>query len=265
MPCGGKVSMDLWGQVNGSKYLTEAKLNSWRIIDDQSSSTTRKFVDTSEEHDLLEGLIEQSKPKVKYYNDEKYFKNLHYLLSTPFRYPPLKWGSRFGTRQERSLLYSSLDLSTAMSEKAFYRLAFLQASEGNLGGKTVSFTAFKIYVSSNKYIDLCEKPFDSFDEHISSKTNYEASQALGSQMRDNDVECFQYKSARSLDNGLNVGVFSPKALRNNKNLERTFEHLNCYSTKNSVEFSFKNRKDKPTYIFLAEKFLINGSIPLPVD
>jgi hypothetical protein len=256
--------MSIWEEVKGANFVTNIHLTSWRIVEDQSRSTTRKFVSTSSEHDILEKLLDQSKPKIKYYDDEIYFKDLHYLLCTPFRYPPLPWGSRFGTRFERALLYASVDLTTAMSEVAFYRLAFLKASEGQLGGKTVSYTAFKIAIMSDRYINLCASPFKDFEEQISSQTDYRNAQALGGKMRANGVECFQYTSARDPHKKANIGVFSPKALLHNKKIETTFEYLNCYSTKEVVEFSFKNLREGQKYIFPDELFLINNQMPLPV-
>ena len=42
----------------------------------------------------------------------------------PFRYPPVRWGSRFGKRYEPSLLYGSLDSKTLLYESAYYRFLF---------------------------------------------------------------------------------------------------------------------------------------------
>lgn len=246
--------MSLWTQLKGQNYFSNYKVTAWRIVEDQSKSTTRKFVDTSAEHDLLESLLEKNKPNIKYYGDEHYFKDLHYLLFTPFRYPPLKWGSRFGSHIERGIFYCSLALETAMSEKAFYKLAFFKASEGQLGGKTVSYTAFRINIASERFISLCHPPFDAYHAQISSKENYETSQALGREMRLAQVECFQYKSARCSQKGSNVGIFTPKALVDNRQVIRTFLYLNCYATKEVVEFSFKHRDNLGKSIFLRNTY-----------
>lgn len=125
MPCEAKISMGVFKENNGIQYFSQIKLQAWRIVEDQSRSTTRKFVDTVIEHEVLEQLIDESKPAIKYYGDESYFKNCHYLVFTPFPYPPLKCGARFNVRSERALLYAAKALETAMSEKAFYKLAFL--------------------------------------------------------------------------------------------------------------------------------------------
>ncbi len=254
--------MGLWSQLKGNEQISSTRLKAWRIVEDQSKSTTRKYVSSSVEHDLLEKLIEQSKPTVKYYGDEQYFNGLHYLLFTPFRYPPLPWGSRFGTKFERGIFYASKEIETAMGEKAFYKLAFLRASEGNLGGKTISYTAFNVTISSDAFVDLCMRPFNEHEETISSKINYNLSKELGKAMRDDKVESIKYKSARK-SQGTNIGIFSPKALINNNELDSTFKHLNCYSTKDIVEFSSKHQVSDQKTVFPVEMFLVNGVLPFP--
>ncbi|NBT42094.1 MAG: RES domain-containing protein, partial [Alphaproteobacteria bacterium] len=56
---------------------------------------------------------------------------LHYLLKTPFRYPPLKWGSRFSGRDLPSLFYGAGMGDTCLAEAAFYRLVFLDSMQGS--------------------------------------------------------------------------------------------------------------------------------------
>src|SRR3569833_2223715 len=63
----------------------------WRVVEDQFRASTRKLVDTLEEHDQLEALLEKDKPPYPFDADD-----LHNLLKTPFRYhPPPPFGSRF--------------------------------------------------------------------------------------------------------------------------------------------------------------------------
>jgi hypothetical protein len=42
------------------------------------------------------------------------------LLTTPFRYPPLRHGSRFGSRQYRGIFYGSRSRSGCLVEGAYY-------------------------------------------------------------------------------------------------------------------------------------------------
>jgi len=227
----------------------------WRIVEDQNRSSTRKMVDTATEHEMLEKLIEESKPKPIFYGDEDAFEGLHYLLSTPFRYPPLKRGTRFGSRHERNLFYTSLDLETAMAEKAFHRLEFLLASKGAIGGKSVNCTAFKVMVSTKNGVDLCEKPFLAFRKQISSRTSYTEPQELGHFLREKKVEAFISYSARSLQNGKNLNIFTPRAFGENKFLEKTFQKFSCYSTKNGVEFYSGNTSINNPVTFLKKVLL----------
>lgn len=74
---------------------------------------------------LCENQASTSKPSIN--------KDIHYLIFTPFRYPPLKYGSRFGRAFEPSLWYGSLQLKTAFAEVAYYRLRFFHDTEANLG------------------------------------------------------------------------------------------------------------------------------------
>jgi len=70
------------------------------MVEAQHVTSTRKLVDSDEEQQILEKEIDHVKPTLP---DDAEFRGIHYLLSTPFRYPPLSHGSRFGTRHERSL------------------------------------------------------------------------------------------------------------------------------------------------------------------
>jgi hypothetical protein len=94
------------------------------MVEAQHISSSRDLVESREEHDLLEELLENSKPQI--------VNNIHYLIFTPFRYPPLKYGSRFGSNHEPSLWYGSINLHTALAEVAFYRLKFFEDTSADL-------------------------------------------------------------------------------------------------------------------------------------
>jgi hypothetical protein len=53
------------------------------MVESQEQIATRGYVDTLAEQSVLEELLEESKPA---YPDKT--TDLHYLLKTPFRYPP---------------------------------------------------------------------------------------------------------------------------------------------------------------------------------
>ena len=257
--------MSIWEACAGISNIEPIENFAWRIVEDQARSSTRKMVDTTQEHELLEKMLEEHKPQIKYYEDEKAFKGLHYLLSTPFRYPPLRIGSRFGTRAERNLFYAALELKTAMTEKAFHRFSFLLASEGNIGGKIINFTAFKALVNTQKGIDLSKFPFNKFREDISSPVSYKASQTLGNTMRKEGVEAFISYCARSHENGKNLNVFTPNAFGDNKTIEKTYKTFSCYSTKKTVEYYSNLTSKNDAIIFNVENFYVNGQFPFVLD
>src|SRR5690606_3863871 len=89
---------------------------------------------------------------------------LHYLLATPFRYPPLRHGSRFGTRHERGIWYGSESRRTAFAEVAYYRLLFLEGTRAELGPVTTQLTAFTARASTERGVDLLAPPFDAHRE-----------------------------------------------------------------------------------------------------
>ena len=90
------MSSNIWTRCAGTSSVGTLRVDPWRAVEGQHVISTRKLVDTDDEQRVLEELLEGSKPPLR--PDES---ELHYLLFTPFRYPPLRWGSRFGTRAER--------------------------------------------------------------------------------------------------------------------------------------------------------------------
>jgi len=85
------MSSSIWTRCAGDSELKPLRLQPWRAVEAQHQLSTRKLVDSAEEQTLLEELIDGAKPP------ETFGGKFHYLLSTPFRYPPLPHGSRFGT------------------------------------------------------------------------------------------------------------------------------------------------------------------------
>jgi hypothetical protein len=62
-----------------------------RIVETQEYAATTSLVDNLQEQSLLEQMLDKAKPDYREGTE-----NRHYLISSPFRYPPLKHGSRFG-------------------------------------------------------------------------------------------------------------------------------------------------------------------------
>lgn len=172
-----------------------------RIVESQEQVATTKIARNLEEQDLLEAMLENSKPG-------EIAPDLHYLLSTPFRYPPLRYGSRFGSTIEPSLFYASLEPETCLQECAYYRFVFWYDMEVPPPGPiTTQHTVFNVDVASTSCVDLRSADYDDFREQIRSPVSYEFTQALGSDLRQAGAEMIVFESARGPGN--NVGIYAP--------------------------------------------------------
>ncbi|HHF7349974.1 TPA: RES family NAD+ phosphorylase [Legionella feeleii] len=222
--------MSLWELCAGEKFKREIRVYPWRVVEAQHISSSRDLVDSREEHDLLEELLEESKPPIA---DKR-----HYLIFTPFRYPPLKYGSRFGRQYEPSLWYGSIDLQTAFAEVAYYRLKFFEDTEANLEYIEIPMTAFKAYIKTKKGIDLTKAPFNEYQNQISSKNSYEYSQPLGTHMREAGIEAFLFESARAKQPGINVAAYTPEIFIKEKDQYiSSIQNWRCLANKNVIEFT----------------------------
>ncbi len=231
-------------------------LRAWRAIEALHRVVTRRLVDTAEEHDVLEALLDGSKPPIP-----EEAEDLHGLLFAPFRYPPLPWGSRFGVRWQRGIWYGALEVRTALAEVAFYRLVFLDQSDAELGPLDLRFTAFRARVHTAAGARL-----ESFAQHqdaLCAPDDYGPTQRLGEAMRDAGVEAFTYASARDAQRGLNVGVLAPDALRDAELGEST--RWLCHLNAQVVEFRPHDLLAPAGDVlrFPRSAFEVDGRLPVP--
>ena len=252
------MSSRIWTLCAGSSEVRAFSARPFRIVEAQHLTSTRKLVDSSDEQAVLEALIEQAKPPVPSDPD---FGGLHFLLTTSFRYPPLRHGSRFSTRLERSLWYGSKTRRTAFAEAAYYRLVFLDGTTADLDRVDVEVSAFRAAVRTRRGVDLTRPPFDRFEARISSPTRYDDSQALGADMRAAGVEAFRYRSARDPGRSVNVALLTPRAFSAPR--PEAFETWTCVATRDRVEFARKDFLDRSTVVFERDVFLVDGSLPTP--
>ncbi len=241
------------------KHFQKYENEIYRLVEGQYFISTRKLVDSDAEQELLESILDNSKPVAPTKNSKG---NLHYLLYTPFRYPPLKTGGRFHTRIEQSIFYGSEELETSMAEIAFGRFLFMQNSDAKLEAMDVPYTHFMVKVKSAKSILLNKKPFDLEREKISHPSSYGYSQSLGKLMRDAGAELFTYFSARR-KGGINVGLFSVEAFASNKPIAGRDKHWSVYITNDKVEFHRLHMKDnkKESHIFEMDLFKTKNKFP----
>lgn len=228
----------------------------YRIVEGQHYVSTRPLVDSDEEHDVLEAILDASKPPAPTHNTRG---ALHYLLYTPFRYPPLKSGGRFHTRIEQSIFYGSEELKTSMAEVAYGRFLFMQHSAAEFAPMQVPYTHFVAAVQSSKTLRLTKAPFDAHRDMLSHPTSYAASQAFGARMRQKGIELFTYFSARN-PNGVNVGLFSVEAFQQNQPIKGKDGHWSVYISSDTVEFKRPHLNDnaKESHVFRHADFCVDG-------
>jgi hypothetical protein len=251
------MSSSIWTRCGARANLRRLGGRAWRAVEGQHVVSTRKLVDSAEEQEILEGLIEESKPPLP---DEPEFDGLHYLLSTPFRYPPLRHGSRFGTRAERSLWYGSSRPRTAFAETAYYRLVFLEGTAAELGPVAVELSLFHAPLRTSRGVDLSRGPFERHRAVIASPSRYGATQELGREMREDGVHAFRYPSARDARGGTNLALFTPAFAARRPAAPETWH---CVATRERVELTKKDVFEKRSLVYPREDFLVRGRLPSP--
>ncbi len=252
------MSSSIWTRCAGTSEQKPLAGEAWRVVEAQHQISTLKLVDSTAEQQLLEELLEQSKPPRP---SEPSAKRLDFLLYTPFRYPPLRYGSRFGRKHERGIWYGAEELPTAFAEKAFYELLFRAGTEAELSRLIVERTAFQAGFKAKKGIDLTDAPFSRYRKRICSPTRYADSQELGSEMRGAGVEAFRFNSARCPKGGVNVGLFSPDAISGTR--PKKVQTWLCDVTAERVEFSPKNTSLGESQRFTRTQFEVDGALPSP--
>lgn len=248
--------MDIWSLCDGASHITAITDDFVRIVESQQQIATTQIVDNLEEQSILESLLEDTKPRLPSGTD-----HLHYLLSTPFRYPPLLHGSRFGQRHERSLFYASKSLATLLAEASYYRFVFWSGmSEAPPSEQFITeHTVFGGRYYTDQGLQLQHKPFVQYKDELANPAQYHVTQQLGTTIREQGVEAVEYISARDSEQGINVALYTPNALIVNEPL---FAELwICSTSENVVRFS--NRGINKVFNFSIELFQINGVLPSP--
>lgn len=233
----------------------------WRVVETQETAATMAITQSAAEQSRLEELLDTSKPKIP-----ADCQGLSYLLMTPFRYPPLRYGSRFGSTWERGIFYGSCELKTAFAETAVYFWLFQQGPKtpGPLEQIRDQRTAFSVKLISQKALDLHSGAFAYSEEFASASKNinrpdsWEYTQQLGKQLRELGAEFIIYASARYAG-GHNIAVFSPLAFAEKEPAQQQLWHVR-FTTDTCV---FVRAGISDGFEFRREDFSVAGKIPHP--
>ncbi len=246
---------DIWHSVTGNKFIQVIEGYGFRLVESQETVATMEIVSSLEKQSILENMLDlESKPEYRPGTE-----HLHYLLSSPFRYPPLKHGSRFGRQFEPSLFYGGASESVTLCESAYYKFYFYHDMEDAPDCNYIQsqHTLFKFRYKTEDGIKLQDSPFDVYEVKLRDPADYRMTQKLGFAMRNDDVKGFEYRSARDRQGNINIALFDTLSLASRKPINE--RSCLCQVNGDEVIFSIQRKIIK----FYIKQFLVNGSLPIP--
>lgn len=180
----------------------------WRLVEAQHVVSTTKLVDSAEEQELLESVLETTKPPVP-----PECQHLHYLLCTPFRYGRYPWDSRFRRMGETpGVFYCAENPLTAVAETVWQRKAFFDGSPATpLPSEPGTYTAFSVSVRVPLAIDLTEPPMSHDGAKWTDPDNYSSCLELADRVRAEGGELIRYSSVRHPEGLPNIAVLTCQA------------------------------------------------------
>lgn len=211
------MSSPIWTPEGLSSELRPYERGVWRLVEAQHAVSTRKLVDSNAEQETLEDLIEATKPAIP-----SECRGFHYLLFSPFRYPPRPNGSRFRRPGQPGVFYAAEELSASAAEMAFYRLlVFAELPDTPWPANPLEFTGFSVGVYSPRSLDLAKPPLDADAPAWRHPVKYEPCQQLADAAREADAEILRYASARDPAGGVCIAVLTCRAFaeKGPRNLE----------------------------------------------
>jgi len=181
----------------------------WRAVEAQHKNATLGLV-----HGRLaeQAILEQAKPALP-----AEAAGLHFLLATPFRYPPPPSGSRFRAPLDGGVFYGAEDVRTACAEAGYWRWRFWMDSAA-LAAKTASIqmTLFEFHGSAKAMIDLTRPPLAQRRDDWIDPADYRATQDLAGQAREAGIQVIRYASVRDQPDGRCLAILTPRVFRETK-------------------------------------------------
>lgn len=226
-----------------------------RIVETQEYSGSLSLVDNLDEQSVLELILDDYKPPYAEGSKER-----HYLISSPFRYPPLEYGSRFGSVIEPSYFYASESVESCLAEAAFYRFMLVDGTVLPYQ-KTITSKHDLFYVNaeSANAIDLCNIKQSAILNELSHPSSYLISQSIGKHCRNKGATLLRFYSARSEQQGINVAIDNHSVITSTVPLNITPYICELDCQQNKVRFSAP--RNFPVS-FQRSQFEVNGQFPI---
>jgi RES domain len=187
----------------------------WRAVEAQHRVSTLRLVDTLAEQSLLESLLESTKPALP-----SSLRQQHYLVTTPFRYPPLHpQGSRFRGPADPGVFYGALERRTACAELGFWRWRFLLDSPALQRLQPLTQTLFESALEASS-LDLRRDPFLKDAKHWTDPVDYSGCQTFARVAREAGATALCYASVRDPQHGHCVAVLAATAFTSREIVEQ---------------------------------------------
>jgi hypothetical protein len=163
------------------------------------------LVDSLAEQHLLERLLDEGKPPVP-----AAAAHLHWLLFTPFRYPPPPGGSRFRGPVDPGVFYAADAIRTACAELGYWRWRHLADSPALAAMPTLPQTVFRVRLAAST-VDLRAPPLVRDRDVWTDARDYAGCQRLARTARAAGVGVIRYESVRDPQRGGCCAALSPVA------------------------------------------------------
>ena len=211
------MSSHIWTQDALRSELRPLHTPAWRLVEAQHVVSTLSLVDNLDEQNLLEDILEETKPPVP-----AECRHLDYLLSTPFRYRPYPYGSRFRKAGlTPGVWYGAERPETAVAEMVFYRFLFYAESPDTpFPDNPADYTAFSVGLGTEAALDLTDGALADDQELWTDPTEYSACQDLAEAARDTGADIIRFQSVRDPDKGANLAVLTCSAFQDAAPVDR---------------------------------------------
>jgi hypothetical protein len=212
------MSSNTWTPAALASELRKFSGRCWRLVEAQHRVSTLKLVDNLAEQQLLENLIEGTKPAVP-----PECRHLDYLLATPFRYgAEYPKGSRFRRPGKTPGVYYAAETpQTAAAEMAFYRLLFFAESPATpWPSDAAEYTAFAVSIATDSLVDLTEPPLVTDRTQWTDPIDYQPCQALAEACRAATAEAIRYESVRDPERRANLAILTCRVFAEPRPVER---------------------------------------------
>ena len=195
----GKPWREEW--LEGTKSLSR---DLWRGVEAQHVVSTMRLADNAAEQQVLEELLEKSKPALPAGAGRH-----HYLIFTPFRYrSPV--ATRFRRPQDPGVWYGAEELRTACAEVAYWKWRFLMDSEALASTALQTEHTFFKARARGRCVDLTAAPWKTAARAWTHKGDFRECQALAEAARRRSIGWIRYEAVRA--EGACGAALRPEAL-----------------------------------------------------